>query len=379
MSADPLGLFRQRLPRMAYAMDRLGPMRLLPKAQAILYRYVQAQPRNVVGALPFDIDVEYAAIIWDDANLPPPNLVVINPENAHAHYLYQLRASVFLGEGKPATRAAEYLRMIQRAMIFQLKADPSFSGFTVKNPLHPHWKVWSPASEPYDLDLLHQYLNPRALKFARKKIKPSEEIGLGRNVALFNAVRHWSYRWALAYREAGDYPAWAAFVLARALEVNAEFKHPLEPPEVRHTAKSISKWTWEKFSRAGFSQSQAARQKKQAEARRISTRGRLINLAKEMQEAGKAVNLNELAEETNIHLATVYRHLAPLASPQNAKTAQGPVYPDMANAKSESSSHEIAQRIRELSASGWTQRAIAAEVGVSQSFVFRTLRKLEDL
>jgi DNA invertase Pin-like site-specific DNA recombinase len=159
--------------------------------------------------------------------------------------------------------------------------------------------------------------------------------------------------------------------------VNAEFKHPLEPPEVRHTAKSISKWTWEKFSRAGFSQSQAARQKKQAEARRISTRGRLINLAKEMQEAGKAVNLNELAEETNIHLATVYRHLAPLASPQNAKTAQGPIYPDMANAKPRNIlASERIRAVLEMRAKGMTQQAIASELGIGQARVSKILKAM---
>jgi hypothetical protein len=194
MLASPLDLFRQRLPKVAYAMDRLGPMLLLPKAQAILRRYIQTQPRNVVGALPFDIDIEYAAIRWEDVNLPPPNLVVINPENSHAHYLYLIRDPVFLGEGKPLTQVAEYMRTVHRAMIFQLKADPSFSGFTVKNPLNEFWPIWSPAKEPYDLDLLLEYLNPRALKFARRKTKPSEEIGLGRNVSLFNAVRVWAYR-----------------------------------------------------------------------------------------------------------------------------------------------------------------------------------------
>jgi len=59
MQGTPLDLFHQRLPKIAYAMDQLGPMRLLPKAEAILRRYIQTQPKNVVGALPFDIDRKY--------------------------------------------------------------------------------------------------------------------------------------------------------------------------------------------------------------------------------------------------------------------------------------------------------------------------------
>lgn len=149
ISGEAIALFHQRIPRRAYAMDQLGPMVLLPKPIAIKLRYIQPQPKGVIGLLPFDIDRELGALAWEDANLPPPNLAVINPENTHAHLLYMIEAPVFLGESNQTSKAAWLLRTIQRGMNFQLRADPGYSGFTCKNPLNESWPVWSPAPHAY--------------------------------------------------------------------------------------------------------------------------------------------------------------------------------------------------------------------------------------
>ena len=373
----PLDLFWQRLPKFAYAMDFLGPMTLLPKAQAVLLRYIQTQPKNVIGALPFDIDCEFGALVWDDANLPPPNLIVINPENTHAHYLYLILDPIFLGEGKPLTQAAQYLRTVHRGMTFQLKADPSFSGFTVKNPLHEHWPVWTPRSEPYELSELLDWIKPEALKFARQRPKPSEEFGLGRNVSLFNSTRLWAYKWVLTYKETASYKEWAQLVLFHALELNAQFKYPLERPEVQHTAKSIARWTWENFSKAGFSKSQASKARRRAKAARSSTEAQLIEIAQEMQNAGETPNTARIAEASKLSERQVRRHSAGIKASLAAENRPSPIYPDMANVRSmHNPSSERVSAVIEMRSKGMTQQQIAAELGINQATVSRILSKV---
>ena len=45
---------------------------------------------------------------------------------------------------------------------------------------------------------------------------------------------------------------WLGAVLGGALTYNEAFTAPLPHSEVRHTAKSISKWTWTHMSPEGF-------------------------------------------------------------------------------------------------------------------------------
>ncbi|MHB1681166.1 MAG: replication initiation protein [bacterium] len=44
--------------------------------------------------LVFDVDKPKAALSFESANLPEPNIVVINPKNTHAHLLYYLENPV---------------------------------------------------------------------------------------------------------------------------------------------------------------------------------------------------------------------------------------------------------------------------------------------
>lgn len=375
----PLDLFWQRLPKFAYAMDFLGPMALLPKAQAVLLRYIQTQPKNVIGALPFDIDCKFGALTWDDANLPPPNLVVINPKNTHAHYLYLIQDPIFLGEGKPLTQAAQYLRTVHRGMTFQLKADPSYSGFTVKNPLHEHWPVWSPRTEPYELNELLDWITPEALKFARQRPKPSEEFGLGRNVALFNSTRLWAYKWVLTYKETASYKEWTQLVLVHAQELNAQFKYPLERPEVEHTAKSIARWTWENFSKAGLAKVQSTRGKKSGKVRGEATATQLTEIAQEIRKAGERPSTARIAEASKLSERQVRRHSAGIKAGLAAKNGPSPIYPDMVNVRSMHNSYsERVSAVIEMRSKGMTQQQIAAELGINQATVSRILRKTQE-
>ncbi|MDQ6192508.1 primase C-terminal domain-containing protein (plasmid) [Klebsiella pneumoniae] len=95
-------------------------------------------------------------------------------------------------------------------------------------------QAWEPRL--YDLAWLSDYLDLSSYN-GRKSLP---EYGLGRN-------RTCSRKRARAYKAIRqgwpDYPEWLAACVDRASGYNAQFEQPLPANEVRHTAKSIAKWT----------------------------------------------------------------------------------------------------------------------------------------
>lgn len=107
--------------------------------------------------------------------------------------------------------------------------------------------------------------------------KSLPEYGLGRNCTLFEKTRLWAYK---AIRQGWpDYPEWLAACVDRASGYNAQFEQPLPANEVRHTAKSIAKWTHQHLkapqgserSRPGEVR-RAARYPREGEGRAIAVR-----------------------------------------------------------------------------------------------------------
>lgn len=91
-----------------------------------------------------------------------------------------------------------------------------------------------------------------------------EEVGLGRNVTLFDSLRKWAYKAIRQYWGGGldGWNAWVSAVNSKGLIYNADFQHPLEGREVWHIAASVAKWSWRNLSAEGFSQWQAAQGRK---------------------------------------------------------------------------------------------------------------------
>ncbi|MGP5371353.1 primase C-terminal domain-containing protein, partial [Pseudomonas helleri] len=84
----------------------------------------------------------------------------------------------------------------------------------------------------------------------KAKEKPVEDYGLGRNCMLFDQLRAWAYK---AIRQGWpDYNQWLNACLDRATGYNVNFTTPLDMSEVKHTAKSVAKWTHRNFNRGTF-------------------------------------------------------------------------------------------------------------------------------
>lgn len=192
--------------------------------------------------LAFDIDREGAGIVWEQANLPPPTLSIVNPVNAHAHLLYELSAPV-LPPPKGRSAPLEYAAAIKGGFHRRLDADAGFAGLMVKNPFSATWKL-SANDKVYDLGELAEYLDKGDLKkvWSHNDLPQQKVIGDGRHYDLFTRLRFWAYPRAAA---ADSHDLWLARLLDKAEELNT-YRIPLPLSSLRSTARSVAKYTWAK-------------------------------------------------------------------------------------------------------------------------------------
>jgi len=273
-SGSSLDLFPRRIPRRPFATDCPGPgLHRMSPQEAIKRRHLQVNPPSVRFWLLFDVDKPTGALAWDDAGLPEPAWTAQNPANGHAHSAWGIEAPVLLD--KPdRQKPVRYLAAIESAYRSAMAADPAYGGLLTKNPLSPHWRTFWGQHGIYGLDDLAEYVDLDRHK-PRRGIDP-EQIGLGRNVALFDWLRLWAYRSWRRYKLIGaTLPDFADACRRAARERNAEFKVPLHDPEVMAVAKSVSSWVWQKFSLSEFEriqrqrgQSSGAKRKSAAQKRR---------------------------------------------------------------------------------------------------------------
>jgi hypothetical protein len=108
--------------------------------------------------------------------------------------------------------------------------------------------------------------------------KPPKRLGIrrgiGRNVELFDRLRFWAYKWLGDYKASGDFERWGRAVLSQCEKYN-DFAQTLPRSEVVATAKSVAKWTWQKYTGRmddkDFSRLQAtrAKQKRKTTAEKV--------------------------------------------------------------------------------------------------------------
>lgn len=244
-------LFLETLPEKPYCSDNLAfGVSILPKHIARAKRYVQHNQPWAKAWMVYDVDRSTSIFDWSDCDAPPPNLTVTNLENGHSHLLYHLETPVLLGVNA-SRKAMRYAAAIDVALTKKLGADPGYTGLLSKNPGHNHWFTQQIQTFSYDLGWLEEYLDLGQMVDLRRKMP---EIGLGRNVTLFDRLRSWAYReirkvWK---QPMFGYEFWLSDVSYRAQELNSDFLTPLPPNEVAHTAKSVAKFCWDKLSPQGF-------------------------------------------------------------------------------------------------------------------------------
>ena len=201
----------------------------------------------------FDVDRDDAYRAAEDAKLPAPTVISINPANGHGLLSFLLKTPVVRydsGNRKPA----EYLADIQRGMTRRMGADPSFNGIVLKNPLHGDWRSQWMTSKPYTLEDLDAGLD-REDKAPTKFV--SEIFGEGRNCTIFNDLRNVGYSEILQFF--GRSVEFEARMRSVARGLNMQFTYPLSERELAGIVKSVTKWILRRFSSDKFSAMQSAR------------------------------------------------------------------------------------------------------------------------
>lgn len=269
MSALPaaLELFRATAPRRAYCTDspKQGQY-ICARDVALTHSHIQPNTAGLVRWLCFDIDRMDASVRWEDRHAAPPTLVMMNPANGHAHYAYALAVPV------PRTQLArikplQYLAAIQEGTRRRLGADPGYSGGLLKTPGHPAWRTSSFAGV-YGLSDLAEWCDLPAPSELRRMAANEDYAGLGRNCTLFEHLRKQSYRIVRDYWRPGGYDGFAENMLKTAEALNGQFTNPLPYGEIKSIARSVSKWTWQRFNPAEFRAIQAARGSRKGAAKR---------------------------------------------------------------------------------------------------------------
>jgi hypothetical protein len=199
-------------------------------------------------ALRFDVDSEGAGAAWIEAELPAPNLVVVNPDNGHAHLIYLLGAWVRTDFGDPSRlRVVRYAAAIERAYAAALGADRAYTGRFHHNPFSDAYITKIGRQAPYSLAELAQYVDLNSP--STKAVAPQ---GIGRNVEIFDRLRRWAYT-AVADWKIGTREAWDRVVFERAAQIAGDVgadspRGPLPENEVGHIVKSVARWVWECYA-----------------------------------------------------------------------------------------------------------------------------------
>lgn len=266
--ADPLQMHldlfedKGRWPKKPYCSDDKSARHVRSLVTALRRPYIQANPPYMRIWSIYDVDRPAGAIAWEDADLPPPSWASANKANGHAHLVWGLKAPVLVDSPDMRQAPLRYLCAVEAAFREKLEADQGYAGLITKNPAHPLWHTLRGPMEHYDLGDLAEFVD---LKYAPKR-KPPEQVGLGRNVHIFDQLRKRAYREIRHYkREVRNFVLWQSHLNFVGLTLNGELHNPLDPVEVWHIAKSVSKWTWRKFdldaSDARFSALQSHRGK----------------------------------------------------------------------------------------------------------------------
>lgn len=296
-----------RWPRKPYCTNDLAEgLRIRSLKAALTHAYVQANPPHLRVWSIYDVDRPGAVLAWDDAGLPPPSWAARNKQNGHAHLVYGLTAPVLVDGLGARDAPMRFLCAVESLITSKLEADVGYSGLITKNPTHPRWETLRGPRMGYGLDELGEYLP--GLEKHTPKGKKVEQVGLGRNVTLFDKLRKWAYGQVRKYKGGGldGWNEWISVTNTRALVLNADFVNPLDGREVWHIAKSVGKWTYRSFdvdaSDARFSALQGHRGKQGMLSRWGNNEDKQAS-ARLMRASG--LSLRAIADELEVSPSTI--------------------------------------------------------------------------
>ncbi|EHD7215101.1 replication initiation protein [Klebsiella quasipneumoniae subsp. similipneumoniae] len=252
--------FISQMPYKPYCSNDLtSGLTIRKREKALEMLYIQANQPTIQTCLLFDIDKENSFYTFEEAGLPVPQFITKNPSNGRCHYGYILKAGVCKTQ-QARLKPLKYAAAVENGMANALGSDRAYVGLVTKNPLNSHWSPYWSGADLYELDFLADCVDLTVPKQATK----SENYGLGRNVNLFEDLRHFAYKHVLNFKKSANFEQFLNEVERQGINLNAvcNVGNLLPFSEVKATVKSICRWTWKNFDSATFSEIQSARAKK---------------------------------------------------------------------------------------------------------------------
>lgn len=255
-----LKVFERFLPAKPYYCDETGYLRIAGRSLARAAAHIQFNGPTHKRWLVFDVDRSDAYDLLQDPHVPKPNIVIFNPANGHAHFFYLLETPVRTAlDG--SSRALRYCEAIERALCIRLGADRAYSGLIAKNPLHPHWYTVQSRQTPYTLSELADWFTRDELNAAWEPLDLDDDGSERRNVITFEKLRLWSYRAIQQLDSADGYERWHSAVFQRCVAIQQQFRESLPVSEIKAIAKSVARWTYQRFRGGGHSDAFIQRQR----------------------------------------------------------------------------------------------------------------------
>lgn len=250
------------LPRAPLAAaQKAGPYVRMSRENALSLAYIEANPMCMQSLMVIDHDGGMADELPGLLDLPSPSWTALNPATRSGHIVYALTAPVCLTDAANR-RPVNLLARVESGLCAVLGGDHAYAGRITKNPTNnAHLPLWGPDTAVYGLREIARSLSDLGALPRYDDHKAIQISGVGRNVALFDQTRRWAYRRRGDYR---DQTEWEQVVEAYAWDRNLVTigdnfsRGPLERPEVRHIARSVSRWTWRNITRT-FNEEQQAR------------------------------------------------------------------------------------------------------------------------
>ena len=235
-------------PYLPRCSDDKTATRIRPREYAIRYPYMQVNRPGMVSWLIFDLD-HSNALIWEDAGLPAPNLIVRNRKSGHSHLYYAIPPVCTTESAR--SKPIAYMKAIYEAFAARLDADTDFhSGPVAKTPGHPWWLTWEIHSHIYELGELADYVE-LAVSSPWGKGPQLDEVSHSRHCILFEHLRYYAYSIVNREREKGSFSTFTRLLEAYAHNRNSfqklGFSGDLPLSSLRATVKSVARWTWDRY------------------------------------------------------------------------------------------------------------------------------------
>jgi len=234
-------------PYLARCSDNKTATPVRPRDYAIRYPYMQINRSGMVSWLIFDLD-HANSLAWDDAGLPPPNLIVRDRNSGHSHLYYAIPPVCTTENARD--KPIQYMKAVYEAFALRLNADPDYhSGPVAKTPGHPWWSTSEMHNHVYDLGELADYVE---LQVSPWKTGPQlDDLPHSRHCILFEQLRYFAYSIVNQERGRGTLATFTRRLEAFAHNHNkfarAGFSHDLMQSSVRATVRSVARWTWTRY------------------------------------------------------------------------------------------------------------------------------------